>query len=414
MNIVYNNVVKRMCENLIPSQLFPPFPPPTTPLPFMMDNSEDVDALNDNDDLDFFTGYNRNYYDMYVNDDPYFGVQLSSQFYDSLTLSNAEFVKTSPIFLNINIQSLQSKYEQFLIEIADFSAKKIQIDIIALQEIWDVRYPKLLPIPGYKPLICKKRRGMRGGGVGFFIKDHLNAEILEEMSPFENKIIEALTIRLSYPNKKCIILTCLYRSNGILQNCTSSQQMERFNSKFSELLTKIQNTKMEAYIFTDSNIDLLKLNELNSMNFLNLILEKSFLPTIAKATRFQNLSKSLIDQILINKNCELIYSGTIISDLSDHFFTFIAPPGQRKNSHQNHRSVVARDYSLHNLNNFKQDLAVTDWGGVLSSNDVDESYAEFWNCYKTCHDANFPLNPPSTNGTFSSSKKIKFSPIFKV
>jgi hypothetical protein len=148
---------------------------------------------------------------------------------------------------------------------------------------------------------------------------------------------------------------------------------------------------MEAYIFTDSNIDLLKLNELNSMNFLNLILEKSFLPTIAKATRFQNLSKSLIDQILINKNCELIYSGTIISDLSDHFFTFIAPPGQRKNSHQNHRSVVARDYSLHNLNNFKQDLAVTDWGGVLSSNDVDESYAEFWNCYKTCHDANFPL-----------------------
>ncbi len=28
---------------------------------------------------------------------------------------------------------------------------------------------------------------MRGGGVGFFIKDHMNAEILEEMSPFENK-----------------------------------------------------------------------------------------------------------------------------------------------------------------------------------------------------------------------------------
>jgi hypothetical protein len=74
--------------------------------------------------------------------------------------------------------------------------------------------------------------------------------------------------------------------------------MERFLSKFSNLLTDIQNSKLESYIFIDSNIDLLKLNEQTPANYLNLILEKGFLQATAKATRIQNASKSLIDQIL--------------------------------------------------------------------------------------------------------------------
>ncbi len=75
----------------------------------------------------------------------------------------------------------------------------------------------------------------------------------------------------------------------------------------------------------DSNIDLLKLNIPNHANFLNLIIEKGFLPSICKATRCQNESKTLIDQILFNKNCENFYSGTIISDTSDHFIP-LQPP----------------------------------------------------------------------------------------
>jgi hypothetical protein len=80
---------------------------------------------------------------------------------------------------------------------------------------------------------------MRGGGVGFFVKDHLNVQILDEISPFENKIIEAITIKVSYPDKKPVILTSLYRSNGIIPNVTPSQQMERFMNKLAELLTQI-------------------------------------------------------------------------------------------------------------------------------------------------------------------------------
>ncbi len=101
----------------------------------------------------------------------------------------------------------------------------------------------------------------------------------------------------------------------------------------------------------DSNIDLLKLNQPNARNFLNLIFEKSFLPAITKATRCQSDSKTLIDQILFNKNCVNLNSGTIVSDTSDHFMTFIAPPGRSKNVPPNSASIVSHDYSLHNLNN---------------------------------------------------------------
>jgi hypothetical protein len=43
---------------------------------------------------------------------------------------------------------------------------------------------------------------MRGGGDGFYIRNGIQAEIIEELSPFENKIIEALPIKLTFPDKK--------------------------------------------------------------------------------------------------------------------------------------------------------------------------------------------------------------------
>jgi hypothetical protein len=96
---------------------------------------------------------------------------------------------------------------------------------------------------------------MRGGGVGFYVKDYLNVQILEELSMFENKILEALTIKISYPD------------NRILPNVTPSQQMDSFLEKFSTLLAQIQNSKVEAYICKDSNIDWLKLNIPNHAKF---------------------------------------------------------------------------------------------------------------------------------------------------
>jgi hypothetical protein len=153
--------------------------------------------------VDFFNLYNRLYHDIAVDDDPYIGITLSSKFYDINTLHSEPLLTNKSIYLSINIQSLYSKFEQLSYEITELENKGVKIDIIALQEeIWDVRYPENLSLNGFKPLIFKKRQGMRGGGVVFYIKEHLNAQVIDELSPFENKIVEVLTIKLSYPDKK--------------------------------------------------------------------------------------------------------------------------------------------------------------------------------------------------------------------
>ncbi len=48
----------------------------------------------------------------------------------------------------------------------------IPIDIIILQETWEIKFPNLLTIPGYQNIVYRTREGMRGGGVGIFVKTH--------------------------------------------------------------------------------------------------------------------------------------------------------------------------------------------------------------------------------------------------
>jgi hypothetical protein len=102
-----------------------------------------------------------------------------SQYHDIESLSILCATQKRPVILSINIQSLQSKHEQLCLEINELVAKNIEIDAIVLQETWNIQYPEFLDIDGFKPLIFKNRRGMRGGGVGFYIKNNLSASYLK-------------------------------------------------------------------------------------------------------------------------------------------------------------------------------------------------------------------------------------------
>jgi exonuclease III len=318
-----------------------------------------LNIINTQAELDFFTSYNEVYRDDNLNDDPFFGVNLNSSFQDIESLADICKQSKRSIYLSLNVQSLMSKHEKLAMEISELEQKNVIIDVIAIQEIWDIRYPELVSLDGFNPIIFKKRRNMRGGGVGFYIRKGLNAEIIENLSPFENKIIETLTLRLTYPNSKIVFLTCIYRSNGTIANVTATQQLERFMETFSQILSDLKATNRPSYVFLDSNINLLQLHNADAMNYLNCIFDKGYLQIIAKATRIQNNSKTLIDHILTNTPGLSICSGTLISDVSDHFFTFVMPNSEPAHR-QPHRTVTSRDFSNHRLLGFRAELGMAD------------------------------------------------------
>jgi exonuclease III len=90
------------------------------------------------------------------------------------SLSNQLLWPNLPLYLSVNIQSLNSKYNELSLQIADLLSKNVNIDVISLQETWEIRYPDQLSIPGFQPLVYRNRNDMRGGGVGFYIKNGIN------------------------------------------------------------------------------------------------------------------------------------------------------------------------------------------------------------------------------------------------
>jgi hypothetical protein len=79
-----------------------------------------------------------------------------------------------------------------------------------------------------------------------------------------------------------------------------------------------------------------------------------------------------------------------VCDVSDHFFTFVSIPGAVKTKHK-HKTIISRDFSQQNLQNFKTALSIADWSNVTSLNDIDLAYDAFWSTYNSLYITNFPV-----------------------
>jgi hypothetical protein len=68
-------------------------------------------------------------------------------------------------------------------------------------------------------------------------------------------------------------------------------------------------------------------------------------------------------------------SGTIIEDISDHFFTLFQPNMNKTNPPN--ATITKRIYSKKNLDKLRLNLSECDWEEVISSNDVNTAYNSF-------------------------------------
>ena len=169
-----------------------------------------LNSLNNNCTLDASISLNK-----YIYDDDSIGqlfqTQIKSEYHDITSFANKYKNNTDPLIISINIQSINSKYDALKTYVCQLDGLGIQADIILLQETWEVKFPKHFHLPGYQTIIARTRVGMRGGGVGFFVRDGLHFKERTEYESHTEKTFENLVLEVTFPNKT-IIFSNIYRS----------------------------------------------------------------------------------------------------------------------------------------------------------------------------------------------------------
>ncbi len=311
-----------------------------------------------------------------------------SMYYDQHDMINCYKNTNIPLVLSINIRSLMSNYTELVDLLHLLEKNNILIYAIVLQETWNIKFTELVNIPGYQKLILKNRQFGNGGGVGIYVKNGLSSKIINVQDSFYDKIFESVTVEISEGKQK-VILSSIYRSPSPVKNLSHAEQSNQFLTKLDAFLSELNSHNHISYVFLDSNIDLLNIN-VNSLSneYADIILSNGFVQTVTKATRIQGNSFSLIDHILTNDITMVPSGGVLISDISDHFFTFI----ELKKASKTHepQKIKRRVFSEANIKIFKDGLRNLHWTNVTSENDVDISFSNFWNDFKMLYDISFP------------------------
>lgn len=206
------------------------------------------------------------------------------------------------------------------------------------------------------------------GGVGMFIDEQLDYNILEKTS---NEAFQALFIEIKFTHKKNIICGIVYRQHN---------SPDLFLSYLDLTLSKYLSTGKNVCLMGDFNLCLLKSETSDySHNFLLSLQSNYLIPTIDKPTRVRNNSASLIDNILTNNPNNVEMSGNIISDISDHFsqFCIFSSIGEKSKI----KTKTIRNFSQFSSKAFIDDLTQIDWNATLetSEDDVDKMFSTFYN-----------------------------------
>jgi hypothetical protein len=234
-----------------------------------------------------------------------------------------------------------------------------------------------------------------GGGVGFYICDNLKYKVINELSTFIDNEFESLTVEIMF-NRKKIILSNYYRP--------PQANNDSFLLNLNRHLGSLYHHNVNTYVFSDTNINLLKLPNSNlAKEYLDVVHSNGFLQLISKATRIHNNAYSLIDHILCKNFQPELKTGTILLDISDHFMNFLSLPLQCNSNNAKTKSKSSRIFSLPNLTSFKNDLGALTWNDVITLNDVDACFNIFWDNFSTLYDLHFPL----TNHNFNKNKCSK-------
>ena len=166
-----------------------------------------LDNLTNDPNFDFLhTLMNRNSdddNDFLSTGSPYSSADFSCSYMCETQLIEKMKTRCNPFVLSVNIQSLQSKFNDLQALISSLLVNKCAPDLICLQEIWRIPGSEFFNLDGYHPLEYLSRQfNVQGGGVGIFVKKNLNFSINKKLSIFSDRILESIFVDVTFNNKK--------------------------------------------------------------------------------------------------------------------------------------------------------------------------------------------------------------------
>ena len=263
-------------------------------------------------------------------------------------------------------------------------------------------------LTGYKQLLYKTRdmntspNPNCGGGVGFFVHNSLQYEVLEEESVFISGVYESLWIKVKTGNKFKIIGN-VYRPNSA-PKANLKTAISIHESIISKIKTKKIHSKCSIEIASDFNVDLLKFQEHElTSTYLDLLLSFGLLPAITKPTRITQSTATLIDHIFVNNKSLHHNSGIVLSYISDHFPTFYID--QTKSPKPKQKPFKTRKINNETQNDLNNLLKSTSFNNIMNQDDPDVAFSNFFTLWHSAADVCFPevTITPKTKSQFAHS-----------
>lgn len=277
------------------------------------------------------------------------------------TIKNNESQST---FLSLNIQSLNSKFDELRIFI-NFLKKKhnFEFSAICLQETWlsDNCCTDLFKLKNYH-LYTQGYSCSKHGGLAIYVHNNYVAKNMNTL-PISD-IWEGQYMELSKINSnKKLSLYNIYRPPK-----NNTAKYDQFMNELTNNIKRFDSNKKPIIITGDFNINLLEINKKRAISrFFDSMISLSFLPKITLPTRLNETSASLIDNFYckLNSDFKNESAGIVTINISDHlpyFFSFnffdnkTTTPNLIKIKYKCFNSEEKlKQYLTENLNNFESD-----------------------------------------------------------
>ena len=262
---------------------------------------------------------------------------VNSKYYNIKNFNSVKFDGASSFgLLHVNIASLNKHFDE-LHQL--LSRLKFEFDVIGISEhkIGSDAIPtNNISLPGYDDFKFEPT-GTTHGGTGFYIKKGLDYIIRHDLKLNTPSFFEAMFVEIIIPDRKNLIVGCIYRH--------PSESIRDFSDQYLEpILNKINKEKKECALMGDFNVDLISSNGNSAAcEFFNTMYSYFYTPFILQPTRLR--SKTLIDNIFLNSLDYTATSGNILREISDHLIQFLVLEGFSKERSLPDTNIYKRDMS---------------------------------------------------------------------